>query len=62
MAELAWTGLSSKDIAARLSLSVPMVANHLQHAYAKLGVTGPEELMTVWHRTAPRPQGPSGTP
>jgi DNA-binding CsgD family transcriptional regulator len=36
---LASTGMASKDIAERLYLSVRTVNNHLQHAYAKLGVT-----------------------
>jgi DNA-binding CsgD family transcriptional regulator len=36
---LAAKGMSSKDIADRLYLSVRTVNNHLQHAYAKLGVT-----------------------
>ena len=37
---LAATGMASKEIAQRLYLSVRTVNNHLQHAYAKLGVTG----------------------
>jgi len=36
---LAAQGMSSKDIAGRLYLSVRTVNNHLQHAYTKLGVT-----------------------
>jgi DNA-binding CsgD family transcriptional regulator len=36
---LAATGMASRDIAERLYLSVRTVNNHLQHAYAKLGVT-----------------------
>jgi DNA-binding CsgD family transcriptional regulator len=36
---LAAEGMTSKDIAERLYLSVRTVNNHLQHAYAKLGVS-----------------------
>ena len=36
---LAATGMASKDIADRLFLSARTVNNHLQHAYAKLGVS-----------------------
>ena len=36
---LAARGMTSKDIAERLFLSVRTVNNHLQHAYTKLGVT-----------------------
>jgi len=39
IAMLAAAGIASKDIADRLYLSVRTVNNHLQHAYAKLGVT-----------------------
>ena len=39
IATLAAEGLTSKDIAERLYLSVRTVDNHLQHAFAKLGVT-----------------------
>jgi DNA-binding CsgD family transcriptional regulator len=41
---LAATGMASKDIAERLFLSVRTVNNHLQHAYAKLGVTSRASL------------------
>jgi DNA-binding CsgD family transcriptional regulator len=39
IAMLAAEGMTSKDIAERLYLSVRTVNNHLQHAYAKLGVS-----------------------
>ncbi|MBK3575249.1 AAA family ATPase [Streptomyces sp. MBT65] len=44
IALLAAVGNSSKDIATALALSVRTVDNHLQHAYAKLGVTTRHEL------------------
>ncbi|MEO6629531.1 MAG: helix-turn-helix transcriptional regulator [Aquihabitans sp.] len=44
IAGLAAQGISSPDIAASLYLSVRTVNNHLQHVYAKLGVTGREQL------------------
>ncbi|MFG2606546.1 LuxR C-terminal-related transcriptional regulator [Streptomyces sp. NPDC048514] len=44
IALLAATGHASKDIAETLHLSVRTVNNHLQHAYAKLGVTTRREL------------------
>lgn len=37
-------GMTSKDIAERLHLSVRTVNNHLQHAYTKLGVTSRADL------------------
>jgi DNA-binding CsgD family transcriptional regulator len=44
IASLAAAGDSSKEIAAKLTLSVRTVENHLQNAYSKLGVTSREEL------------------
>ena len=44
IALLAGAGLSSKAVAERLVVSVRTVDNHLQHAYAKLGVTNRAEL------------------
>ena len=44
VARLAADGLTSQEIAARLVLSVRTVDNHLQRAYAKLGVTSRGEL------------------
>jgi DNA-binding CsgD family transcriptional regulator len=44
VAALAAAGLSNKDIAARLSVSVRTVENHLQHVYEKLGVARRAEL------------------
>ncbi|MBT2392237.1 helix-turn-helix domain-containing protein [Streptomyces sp. ISL-1] len=63
VALLAANGTRSKDIADVLHLSVRTVNNHLQHAYAKLGVTTRRELATVLERSephhapAPRPAG-----
>jgi DNA-binding NarL/FixJ family response regulator len=44
VAGLAARGLTSKDIAERLFLSVRTVDNHLQRAYTKLGVSSRREL------------------
>jgi DNA-binding NarL/FixJ family response regulator len=44
---LAAAGASSREIAAKLVLSVRTVDNHLQNAYSKLGVTSREELARV---------------
>jgi DNA-binding CsgD family transcriptional regulator len=39
IAQLAADGLSSADIAHKLQLSIRTIGNHLQHIYAKIGVT-----------------------
>ena len=44
VATLAAAGLTSREIAGRLVVSVRTVDNHLQRAYRKLGVTRREEL------------------
>jgi DNA-binding CsgD family transcriptional regulator len=46
-AHLAAAGITSREIADRLVLSVRTVENHLQAAYYKLGVTRREDLRTV---------------
>ncbi len=47
VASMAAAGASSRDIAAKLVLSVRTVDNHLQNAYSKLGVTSRDELARV---------------
>lgn len=47
VAALAGQGLTSRDIADRLYLSVRTVDNHLQRVYSKLGVTGRDQLAAV---------------
>ncbi|GIH95205.1 LuxR C-terminal-related transcriptional regulator [Planobispora siamensis] len=44
IALLASAGISSRDIAAKLSISVRTVDNHLRHVYMKLGITTRREL------------------
>jgi DNA-binding CsgD family transcriptional regulator len=44
VAVLAASGLSSRDIAARLFVSTRTVDNHLQRVYVKLGVSGRRAL------------------
>jgi DNA-binding CsgD family transcriptional regulator len=47
IAGLAAAGASSREIAARLVLSIRTVDNHLQSAYSKLGVTSRDELARI---------------
>jgi DNA-binding CsgD family transcriptional regulator len=47
IASLAADGLTNREIAGRLHLSVRTVDNHLHRAYTKLGVTGRDELPLV---------------
>lgn len=47
VAGMAAAGASSREIAAKLVLSVRTVENHLQNVYSKLGVTGRDELTRV---------------
>jgi DNA-binding CsgD family transcriptional regulator len=51
VAGLAAAGASNKEIAARLYLSARTVENHLQSAYAKLGVTGRDQLAQALRHT-----------
>ena len=47
VATMAAAGASSRDIAAKLVLSVRTVDNHLQNVYSKLGVTSRDELARI---------------
>jgi DNA-binding CsgD family transcriptional regulator len=53
IAALAARGESSKDIAAKLRLSIRTVDNHLQNAYGKLGVSRRAELAAALGETEP---------
>ncbi|MGW8357667.1 LuxR C-terminal-related transcriptional regulator [Streptomyces wedmorensis] len=61
IALLAAAGTASKDIADTLHLSVRTVDNHLQHAYAKLGVTTRAELAHTLGTATTRPMNPSAS-
>ncbi|ETK32801.1 hypothetical protein MPTA5024_27800 [Microbispora sp. ATCC PTA-5024] len=50
IALLAARGLSDKEIAERLVLSMRTVGNHLHHVYKKLGVTSRRDLLTRMER------------
>jgi DNA-binding NarL/FixJ family response regulator len=47
VAALAATGLSNRQVAARLFVSLRTVENHLHRAFSKLGVTSRDELAGV---------------
>lgn len=56
------SGMSNKELAARLQISTATVKAHLTHVFAKLGVQGRGELVALYHgvpfdrmRHAPRP-------
>ena len=53
VADLAARGVASREIAARLYLSVRTVNNHLQSVYTKLGVTSRAELARALDRPGP---------
>ena len=60
VAELAASGASNAEVALSLGISSRTVAHHLQHVYAKLGITGRRQLAARLVR--PGAAGPSGTP
>ncbi|PWU43474.1 hypothetical protein DLJ46_31470 [Micromonospora globispora] len=55
ISKLAAAGLSNEEIADRLTLSVRTVHNHLHQVYAKLGVTGRNQLAGVLNLPTQRP-------
>ncbi len=50
VAELAGQGLSNRQIAQSLFISMKTVAVHLTHTYQKLGVTGRADLAEIMHK------------
>jgi DNA-binding CsgD family transcriptional regulator len=48
-------GLSNRDVAARLTISVCTVESHIFHAMAKTGTGGREDLAALLPRRQPAP-------
>lgn len=61
VALLAADGLSSREVAERLSVSVRTVDNHLHRAYGKLGITRRAELSGALHAPGPASRHHQGT-
>jgi len=59
VAELAASGASNAEIALSLGISSRTVAHHLQHVYAKLGITGRRQLAGRMPQTAASAAGSS---
>ena len=62
IAEFAAAGLTSKEIAESLDLSVRTVHNHLQKIYRKLGINTRRELREILHPRAAVPAGSARRP
>jgi DNA-binding NarL/FixJ family response regulator len=56
VAMLVAEGLSSRDVAERLYVSVRTVENHLQRIYTKLGITSRADLPTALHAPSKAPR------
>ena len=54
VATIAANGLTNKEIAEHLYVSVKTVDHHLSSIYRKLGVNSRRELMLIWREEAPR--------